>query len=138
MNLIRFRPGASILGLGFVVAFVVGCESAAQERAKFDAWYPPGSTRDQIVVKFGQPTMSVGRPNDDPTFDGWTDAIRAKIPCLKPRHITYMVLDVEEVTGQRVQRLETYSPPDHITFMERLDFLYGAHVEAVYYNSEHR
>lgn len=98
----------------------------------------PGATREQIVAKFGEPIHTVDRPGDSPTPEAWRDAIQAKIGCLKPGHIASMVLSVEYVNGQSVHRLETYSPPDHIQFLERLDFLYGVHLEAVYYNADGR
>jgi hypothetical protein len=51
---------AVALLLGYAGGCVGGC--ANQEQKKFDAWYPPGSTRQHTLERAGTPWLSVVRP----------------------------------------------------------------------------
>src|ERR1043165_5427185 len=71
---LTLRPSPALLIC--TLLFSLGCETDAQARRKYDAWFPPGSTRQQLIHQYGQPTWTVTRPNDNPTDDQWLAVVQ--------------------------------------------------------------
>src|SRR5689334_6026283 len=111
---------------------LVGCE--AQERRKFDAWFPPGSSRQQIHQQYGEPLWTLLRPGENPTPREWADASLKFGPWLHPGWFAQAVADAEGRAHQRVARLDSFSPPSHVSWNERLDWLWGGHLDVVFYD----
>src|SRR5207253_3072808 len=65
-----------------LIASALGC--AAQERRKYDRWFPPGSTREQMIAKYGQPAWIVDRPSANPSDAEWRTAIDPKKEWMHP------------------------------------------------------
>jgi len=124
----------STLALSLLLA-TCGCE--AQERRKYDAWFPPGSPRQQMITQYGQPWWTVDRPADEPTDAQWREAIDAGRQWMHPSILVEYVREVERSTSARVARFDGFNVPSHRSFLQRLDIL-GNWEDLVYYDASGR
>ena len=118
-----------------LIASALGC--AAQERRKYDRWFPPGSTREQMIAKYGQPAWIVDRPSANPSDAEWRTAIDPKKEWMHPSVFVEDIKEVERQTSAKVARFDVFAVPSHRSFLQRLDF-FGTCVDLVYYDGSQR
>jgi len=107
---------------------IVGCESDAQVRAKYDRWFPPDSRRDQVIARHGEPFWTTRRPATNPSNAQWHAAVKTRF-WFNPDWLVWHIGDVERRSGREVHRVDTYL---------RNERFLASDVDVIYYNENDR
>jgi hypothetical protein len=118
-----------------LVASAVGC--AGQKQRKYDGWFPPGSTRQQMIAQHGAPGWTATRPSAHPSDAEWIAAVGANKRWMHPSVFVSMIKEVEQRTHTDVARLDTFVVPGHRSFLQRLD-VFSPWDDVVYYDASER
>src|SRR2546423_10391075 len=78
---------------------------------------------------------TIDRPAVNPTPKQWVDAALAKGPWLHPDWFPRNIAETEHRTAQRIAHLDSFSPRSHWAWHEYLDFIWGGHMDVVYYDA---
>jgi hypothetical protein len=96
--------------------------------------FPPGSTREQMVAKFGKPQWTVQRPSENPTDQEWLQAVTKDHRWLHPSVLLEQISEVEKQSQSKVASFDAFHVPQNRSWLQRLDF-FEAYTDLVFYDS---
>lgn len=118
-----------------IATCAVGC--ASSERKKYDAWFAPGSSRQQIIAQYGKPSQSYDRPSAHPINAEWVAALGGANQWMHPGILVDYIHEVEAQNLADVARIDRFYLPSHRSFLEKLDF-FNIREDLVFYDGSDR
>jgi len=119
------------LSFMLLLASAIGC---GLNQKKYDRMFPPGSTREQMITKFGRPLWTVQRPAENPTDQAWLKAVTKDHDWMHPSVFLQQIAEVEKQSGSKVGSLDAFYAPHNRSFLQRLD-VFQAYTDLVFYDS---